>query len=256
MNFLRHTVRFLFSVYGFLVFVLVMFLLLPVFLIAFTFPQPRRGNAIFRIAYIWARSLFFLTGIRYEPVYRSRPQREECYIFVTNHISYMDIPMMILATRGFPVRILAKAEMGRIPVFGWIYKTGAVCVKRDNVENRKKSVAKLEDLLRNKISILISPEGTFNMTDKPLKDFFNGAFRIAVEIGEPVLPVIFPDTFDRLNYKSIFSLTPGRCRAVFLTPVYPVKTGGDGYEELKKIVYNRMEREITDLNVNWVSKND
>lgn len=110
------------------------------------------------------------------------------------------------------------------------------------------------ETLQKKISILICPEGTFNMSGKPLKSFFDGAFRIADELQIPILPVIFPDTYDRLNYRSVFSLTPGRCRAVFLAPVEVGGTGARTMQQLKETVYLTMEEEILKLDVNWTGR--
>lgn len=243
---------FVFSIYGFLIFVLLMFLLLPLFIIALIMPQPGGGNAVYKLAYLWAWLLFLFTGIRYRPVYKFIPDRSRSYVFVTNHISYLDIPMMILATKGFAVRILAKSEMGRVPIFGFIYNKGAITVKRNDAEDRKESVERLVDALSGGISILICPEGTFNMTKEPLKFFFDGAFRIAADLRCPVLPVIFPDTYNRMNYRSVFTLTPGRCRAVFLPPIEPESGAGDPIASLKNAVFAKMEEEIVGLRVDWI----
>ncbi len=89
-------------------------------------------------------------------------------------------------------------------------------MKGDNASNRARSVIKLKAVLKKNISVVIAPEGTFNMTDKPLKEFYDGAFRIAIETQTPIKPILFLDAYDRLNYKSIFSFTPGRSRAVYL----------------------------------------
>src|SRR5206468_6413010 len=92
--------------------------------------------------------------------------------------------------------------------------------------------------------VVIFPEGNFNTTNKPLKDFFSGAFRIALETHTPVKPVLFVDTVDRLHYDSIFSLTPGKSRAIFLDEV-PVKGLhlGDAVM-LKNKVHKMMEAEL------------
>ena len=77
----------------------------------------------------------------------------------------------------------------------------------------------MRSILQKKISILVFPEGTFNMTHQPLKEFYDGAFRLAIETQTPIKPVLFLDTYDRLQYAKVFSLTPGKCRVVFLNEV-------------------------------------
>lgn len=254
MSVIKRAATFVFSIYGFAVFLLLMFLLLPFFLIAFSLPRPTNGNMVYKISYVWARLFFIFTAIRYREVSENRPSESSSYIFVTNHISYLDIPMMILATKRFPVRILGKAEMTKIPVFGWIYRAGAVTVKRESQQARKESLAELKAFLQEKISILLCPEGTFNMTEKPLKDFYNGAFKLAIELQKPIIPIVFPDTYNRMNYRSIFSLTPGLCRAVFLPAIPAAGHSEDEVSPLRDRVYDVMEQELLKLNAPWIGE--
>jgi 1-acyl-sn-glycerol-3-phosphate acyltransferase len=106
--------------------------------------------------------------------------------------------------------------------------------------------------LKRGISIFIFPEGTLNETGKPLKDFFDGAFRIAIETQTPIKPILFLDSFDRLHYSSVFSLTPGISRSIFLEEI-PV----DGYTlkdlaDLKNKVYTMIEQKLLDYNASWI----
>ncbi|MGR9861211.1 1-acyl-sn-glycerol-3-phosphate acyltransferase, partial [Escherichia coli] len=76
--------------------------------------------------------------------------------------------------------------MVKIPIFGWIYRAAVILVDRSNTQARAKSVRALKAAIKKNISIIIIPEGTFNETKKPLKSFFDGAFRIAVESQTPI----------------------------------------------------------------------
>ena len=93
----------------------------------------------------------------------------------------MDVPVLMKSIRKQHFRVLGKAELARIPVFGYIYKKAVVLVERENAAHRAKSVVQLKSVLANGISVVLSPEGTFNMTNKALKNFYDGAFRIAIE---------------------------------------------------------------------------
>lgn len=208
---------FIFSIYGFLVFLMLMFILFPLFLVAFCLPWPTNGNMVFVLSRLWAKAFFLFTGIRFISISEFIPDRSKEYVFVCNHISYIDIPMMLLASRGFKIRILGKVEMEKIPVFGFIYKLGTVSVDRSDPEKRSESIREMKKYLNHGISIMICPEGTFNMTGKPLKDFYDGAFRIAIECQKPIVPILFSDTYNRLSYHNFFSLTPGKSRAVILS---------------------------------------
>ena len=103
--------------------------------------------------------------------------------------------------------------------------------------------------LREGNAFVIFPEGTFNITGQPVKEFYDGAFRLAIETQTPIKPVLFLDTYRRLNYKSIFSLSPGRCRIVYLEEI-PVN--GLEVQELKEKVYAAMEKTLLAYKAPWI----
>jgi 1-acyl-sn-glycerol-3-phosphate acyltransferase len=229
----------IFSIYGFLVFVILLLILLPFFFIASLFGKVRGGNAIYAICSIWADLWFIFIGLRTKIIHEEKNTEQRPCIFVANHISYMDIPMIVKIIRE-PVRVLAKEEMAKIPVFGFVYRNAAVLVNRTDPEKRRQSVLILKKVLKKGISIFIFPEGTFNETGGPLKSFYDGAFRIALETQTPIQPIIFPDTVKRLHHKSVFSLSPGICRAVYL-PMVDIHAFHDkGMAELKQHVFDQM----------------
>src|SRR4029079_5633466 len=139
-------------------------------------------------------------------IYQVPHEKEKPFIFVSNHISYLDSPIIVKAWRQ-PIRPLGKVEMSRIPLFGFIYRKAIVTVDRSSPENRQESISILKRVIKRGISIVVFPAGTFNPSKKPLKDFYDGAFRVAVETQIPVKPVLFLDAYDRMHYRSIFSLT-------------------------------------------------
>jgi 1-acyl-sn-glycerol-3-phosphate acyltransferase len=241
MKILKKCIKAIFSIYAFLIFVVFMLLLFPFVVIASFFGRIKGANFIYDICRLWADLFMIFTFIHHKNIFEAPKAIDHPAVFVFNHTSYMDIPILMKAFRRQPIRILAKAEMGKVPVFGFIYRKATVMVQRGSTEARAKSVMQLTSVLRKNISIVIAPEGTFNLTHKPLKEFYDGAFKVAIETQTPIQPVLFLDAYKRLNYESIFSFTPGRSRAVFLEEV-PVKnfTLEDVYI-LKEIVYKKME---------------
>ncbi len=240
MKLLFRTLQLLYCLYALLAFILLMFLVLPLVLLSLLLGTIKGGNLIYQLCKGWATVWYFMVGIRHQEIYETPHDRSRQYIFVANHISYMDIPPVVLIAHQ-PVRILGKYEMVKIPVFGWIYRAAVILVDRRNSDTRARSVRALKAALRNHISIFIFPEGTFNETAKPLKDFYDGAFRIAIETETPIKPIILADTIDRLHYRGLFELTPGINRVIYLEEV-PVKglTLKD-IQPLKERVYTQME---------------
>lgn len=218
MNLILKPLQLLYCVYALLLFVLIMLLVFPFVLLALLFGKITGGNLIYKLCMCWARTWYFLIGISHQEIYEYPHDSTRQYIFVANHISYMDIPPLVLIAHQ-PIRILGKYEMVKIPVFGWIYRAAVVLVNRKNAATRSRSVRALKSALKQGISIFIFPEGTFNISPAPLKDFFDGAFRIAIETETPIKPVLLVDTLERLHFNSIFSLTPGKSRVVFLDEI-------------------------------------
>jgi len=248
MGWLLKPFQWIYSIYALVVFVAIMLLIFPFVIIASFFGRIRGGNMILQLCMLWADLWFFLIFIYVRRIYEAPHEKDKPYIFVANHISYLDAPIIVKAWRQ-PVRPLGKVEMGRVPVFGFIYRKAIVTVDRSSPENRQESISILKRVIKRGISIVVFPEGTFNTTNKPLKDFYDGAFRVAVETQTPVKPVVFLDAFERMHYRSIFSLTPGRCRIVYLEEI-PVE--GLEVQELKERVYAAMEKTLLAYKVRWI----
>lgn len=256
MQILIRIIQFIYSIYAFAVFLLLMFLLFPFIGVASLFGKVKGGNVIYIICRFWADACLLLWGISHKNYFEAAHQAGHPCIFVFNHISYMDIPVLLAAFRYQHIRVLGKAEMSKIPIFGFIYKSAVVTVDRSDAEHRIRSVKTLKAVLKKNISVVMAPEGTFNMGHTPLKDFFDGAFRIAIDTQTPIKPVLFLDTYERLHYKSIFSLTPGRSRAVYLAEIPVAGLTSNNTATLKKQVYTAMEQGLLKYKASWIKENE
>jgi 1-acyl-sn-glycerol-3-phosphate acyltransferase len=134
--------------------------------------------------------------------------------------------------------------MSKIPVFGFIYRKAIVPVDRRSAENRVLSIHILKSIIGKGISVLLFPEGTYNDTKQPLKEFYNGAFRIAIETQTPLKPVLLLDSYERMHYQKIFSLNPGRCRIVYLDEIPVSGLTIRDTERLKEKTYEIMEKKL------------
>lgn len=254
MQYVKFLLKAVFSVYGFLVFTAIMLLLFPFVVLASFLGKVKGGNILYMLCQIWADVIFVLWGIRHSNFYEAPHNRNKQYVFVFNHVSYMDIPVLMMAIRGQHFRILGKAEMEKIPVFGFLYRNAVVMVDRSNAQKRAKSVMQLKRVIQKGISVVIAPEGTFNTTHHPLKSFYDGAFRVAIETQTPIQPMLFLDTYDRMSYASVLSLTPGKSRVIYL-PEIPVEglTLHD-VNNLKEKVYRLMEEKLIFYKASWITK--
>jgi 1-acyl-sn-glycerol-3-phosphate acyltransferase len=255
MKLLTSAVKFCFSLYVVLIFSAFLLLIFPFVIVASFFGDVTGGNFIYKLCKIWASVLFFFSGFRVKQIFESDSKVSNSAVFIFNHISFLDIPVIMKALPQYHFRVLGKAEMAKVPVFGFLYRKAVVMVERSNAENRAKSVQLLKSFLNKNISVVISPEGTFNTTAQPLKDFYDGAFKIAIETKTPIVPLLFLDTYDRMPYQSIFLMTPGRCRIVHLPPIDVSNYTLDDLVALKQLVYATMQAALIKYNASWIIGN-
>lgn len=210
------------------------------------------GDKIYLVCRWWDDIWLTGIGIRHTNIYETMPDAGRQYVFISNHISYLDIPMILQALRRNSFRILGKAEMAKVPVFGYIYSRAVVMVDRSTAQHRSRSVRELKSVLAMGTSVFIFPEGTFNETRRPLKEFYDGAFRIAIETQIPLQPILFPDTYDRMHYSSLFNLRPGRTRAIFLAPIEVEGLTLADLPQLKAEAYHIMEEALIRYKASWI----
>ncbi|HPG12457.1 MAG TPA: lysophospholipid acyltransferase family protein [Chitinophagaceae bacterium] len=240
----------IYSIYALIVFVAIMLLIFPFAFIASFFGRIKGGNMVMRLCMLWADLWFPLIFIWHSKKYEVPHDKSKAYIFVTNHISYIDAAIIPKAYRQ-PIRPLGKIETSKVPVFGFIYKNAIVTVDRSSAEHRANSVRVLKSLIKKGISVLVFPEGTFNMTTKPLKEFYDGAFRVAIETQTPIKPVLFLDAYKRMPYESLFLMTPGRSRIVYLDEIPVSGYSLNDISMLKEKVYNIMEEKLVEYDAAW-----
>ncbi len=251
MRLLTRPLWWIYCLYAFLLFVIGMLCVLP-FVAVFALQGEAGGDRIYHICRYWDNAWLTLVGIRPIYIYEATPDPAKRYVFVSNHISYLDIPMILQAIRRNDFRVLGKAEMTRIPLFGYIYGRAVVLVDRTTASGRSRSVRELKSLLAIERSVFIFPEGTFNETRGPLKSFYDGAFRISIETQTPIQPILFPDTFDRMHYSSLLSLRPGISRAVFLPEIEVEGLTAADLSALKERVYLQMEEALIRHCASWI----
>ncbi len=222
----------------FLVSILAVF---PFFVIISLGNNAASRKAIYTIIRYWSEWWLWIIGMPVTLVGR-RPAAGR-YIVVVNHISYIDPLVLFAAIPGY-FRPLGKKEISAIPVVGFIYKQIVIMVDRSSMHSRARSMRLMWRVVHREGSIIIFPEGTFNETSKPLKEFYDGAFRLAINTQTPILPMVFPDTIDRWHFSGWWKLWPGTNRVVYMEPVQVAGMTLEHVAELKDSVYKLMESEL------------
>lgn len=243
--------QWIYCIYAFITFVAVMLVIFPFVIIASFFGRIRGGTMIIRLCMLWADIWFPLIFVFHKKIYETPHDKKKSYIFVSNHISYLDAAILVKAYRQ-PVRPLGRVELSKVPVFGFIYRNAIVTVDRSNPDNRAESVRILKSIIRKGISVVVFPEGTFNMTHRPLKDFYDGAFRLAIETQTSVKPVLFLDAYSRMHYKHLFTMTPGISRIVYLDEIPVEGWTMDDVAKLREKVFVIMGNKLKEFKAAWI----
>ncbi len=233
--------KLIYSAYAILLFVLLklllgLFILIPVLV-------SKKGDRIsFFFIRLWAGIWSFLCGIRYEVIGKEVINQNQPYIYIFNHRSFLDAPVIPMAIPQV-IRALGKKELSKIPVFGWIVGKFAIWVDRTNAESRRKSIDGLVKYLNQGISVVVAPEGTRNNSGETLLPFHKGAFRLAVETQIPVIPMAVIGA-DKIMRKGSLLLSPGKIRIYFSQPIYPPPPSDSAVDDLAEKCRNILEAMI------------
>lgn len=146
--------------------------------------------------------------IRFRSIGRPKGQKAEPTIFVANHTSYLDPPVAYTQIRQ-PFRTLAKQELTKIPFYARIVKSSCILIDRKDAQSREKGFQQMLEALDQGESILIYPEGTQNRTGQPLKDFYEGAFRLAIQSQCPIQVIACQNAGRLLPNSHMMKIRPG-----------------------------------------------
>jgi 1-acyl-sn-glycerol-3-phosphate acyltransferase len=166
-----------------------------------------------------ARTAVRLAGIHVEVEGRERLDPAKTYVFMANHVSNVDPPVIIPA---LPRRtsVLVKKELFRIPILGRAMKLGSlVPVDRSNREAAVASMHTAAEVVRSGINMTVFPEGTRSY-DGRLLPFKKGPFYLAIESGAPIVPVTILGTREIMPKGSPL-VRKGTARLIFHPPVQP-----------------------------------
>jgi 1-acyl-sn-glycerol-3-phosphate acyltransferase len=138
------------------------------------------------------------------------------YVAVSNHESWADI--FLISHLPWEMKWISKEAMFRIPCFGWMMRmAGDISLTRGEPTSAAKAMAAAKDRLAKRVSVMIFPEGTRSRGEE-LLPFKDGAFRLALETGAPILPIVVAGTRDAMA-KGRYRFQRARAIAKVLPPI-------------------------------------
>ena len=232
---LTTVLRFIWALWGMLVFVHSLLIVIILYSIIFIGKGTKTEIAAHRLSRVWGCYLLFLFGIRLKVYGKEKLGPNTAYIFISNHQSQLDIPVASRVTQN-TFKFLAKDELTKIPLLGYIIKRLYITVGRDNWRDRAMSMKKMQESLEKGISVWIYPEGTRNKTDQPLGELFPGAFQLAAHTGRPIAVCTITGTGKLLPPGELFRMQPGLVKCYWETPfTIPGKTANDVNLAIEKV---------------------
>ncbi|RZK56729.1 MAG: 1-acyl-sn-glycerol-3-phosphate acyltransferase [Pedobacter sp.] len=234
----------LYLLYCATIFILLMIIVLPLTLIASALLKktPAKRTILFLLR-CWAWSFSILSGFWFKTCNKNKINLKKQHIYVGNHGSYLDaIAVCIAIPQHFSP--LGKIEMTKIPIFGSIYKRIVIMIDRNNKESREFSVNQLKQEIADGQSILIFPEGTMNKTNAELTEFYDGAFRIAIETQIDIIPFVMINNRKLLPRINPFEAKPGFVKTIFINSVSVKNLSLTDVPALKKEVFELMKNTI------------
>ncbi|MGB1240955.1 MAG: lysophospholipid acyltransferase family protein [Chitinophagales bacterium] len=210
--------RYLHSLYSIIIFGIFALIAIPFYFIGFGVFGQKIASSIMAYNRLWVRTWGFLSGVRYRSVNEEYVDAKKAYVYVANHRAIADIFVVAAVIPG-NFNPLMKAEAGRYPIMGYLFHQFCVMVDRKSMESRQKSLLALRERVKRGNSILIFPEGTRNRSkDIPLTPFHSGAFRVAIDLQIPVVPITFLGTRDVFPGNKL-PIHPATITCVFGKPI-------------------------------------
>lgn len=192
----------------------------------------RTGYFAHRCARAWSWLILATTGVEVEVDGLERLVPGRTYIFVSNHQSIYDIPILF-ASLPYQLRIIAKESLGRFPILGrHLRRTGHMLVDRRNPD-RSSILRWMSTLVSQGLSLIVFPEGT-RSDDGRVGRFKGGSFMLALETGLPIVPLSVVGS-RRVMHKGELTVRPGRVRLVVHDPVAASETRRPSIPEVREL---------------------
>ncbi len=176
----------------------------------------RRGYFAHWCARTWSRLILLTTGVGVTVEGLDRLEPGRTYVFVSNHQSIYDIPILFWSL-PYQLRIIAKASLGSFPFLGWhLRRTGHMLVDRSRPD-RVRIFGWASRLMSDGLSLIVFPEGT-RSRDGRVGRFKGGSFFLALQAGLPVVPISVVGS-RHVMLKGRLATYPGRVRLVVHDPI-------------------------------------
>jgi len=199
-------------------------------------PVDRGGQLQHGCARLWSRLILWTSFVRVQVRGRENLGSDTHYVYIANHQSYMDIPVLI-AYLPQPFSFMAKASLFAIPLLGrHLRRTGSLPIARDNPYAAGRRLREAVGMISQGKSLLVFPEGS-RSRDGNVGEFKTGVFLAAIRAGVPVVPIVIHGSRHVLPPHS-WHIRPGTITAHVAAPITTAGLDKHQAEELAARVRN------------------
>ncbi|MFM2326811.1 MAG: hypothetical protein RIR31_1013, partial [Bacteroidota bacterium] len=196
------------ALWGLISFVITFLLIFLPSMASHLFKDEKKGQTFFiNVSKWWMNIWLILIGCPVKVKGKENFKKNENYIVVFNHNALLDVPLSAPYVPGGN-KTIAKDSFAKVPVFGWFYKRGAILINRKDERSRIKSYEDMKKELTKGMHMCIYPEGTRNRTAAPLKQFYDGAFKLATDSKKEIIPCLIIGTKKAMPVNKFFYLFP------------------------------------------------
>ncbi len=168
-------------------------------------------------ARFWSRSVCALNFVSVKVVGMDKLDPKKSYIFMMNHQSWFDI-FTVYGWLPFFFKWVMKSDLRKIPLVGAACESaGHIFINRESPKAAQKSLEKAKAALQNGVSVVIFPEGT-RTWDGKMGSFKRGGFKIATDLGLPIVPVTLKGCFERMP-RNTMNISPGPIEMIVHDPI-------------------------------------
>lgn len=190
----------------------------------------------------WARSIGILTPIRVNVKGNNHIKKNQSYVIVANHQSQYDI-IILYGWLTIDFKWVMKKELRKIPGLGiGSEKVGHIFIDRSSPKAAMESLEKAKKKIRNGTSIIFFPEGTRSSSGE-LKPFKKGAFKMALDLQLPLLPITVNGA-NKILPNGTFDLRPGKAEIIIHESVETTGYSASNMDELINICYKKISNGI------------
>ena len=199
----------------------------------------------FRLKKVWAHIMLFGSGIFYKIKKEGVIDPKRSYVICPNHTSYLDIVLTNIAFSNY-FHFMGKAELQTIPLFNIFFKRMNIPVDRTSITSSHKAFNRAKQDIAKGISIAIYPEGTIPESAPDLGPFKNGAFKLAIEMQIPIVPITYLDNWkifpDKKGYR--YLIRPGLSRVIRHKAIETKGMGDSDVSALRQQVHDLIKQTL------------